>query len=267
MPGRGEYGKTCTFVSPARSTVASVLRERGLVLGREADDHVARQVELGGERLEPAQVGRGRVAAAHRAQHAVVARLQRHVEMARGGRRLAQRGDELVAHVVDLDRAEPQAVEPGRRAGLAHEPRQVVAGVAVAEAAEVDPGEDDLAVALLDAAADLAEHRVGAPAARRAAHERDHAEVAGERAAVLDLHERANAVEPRVGLDAADRADVAGDERRRLLGAPRDDGDVRRQARERVPREVRGAAGHVDARRACAPRARQPCGSSRPPRS
>ena len=70
-------------------------RERGLVLGREADDHVGRQVELAGERLEPAQVGRGRVAAAHRAQDAVVARLERDVEVPRGGRRLAQRRDEL----------------------------------------------------------------------------------------------------------------------------------------------------------------------------
>ena len=122
--------------------------ERGVVLGREADDHVAREVELAGERLEPAQVRRGRVAAAHRAQDAVVAGLERHVQVPADGRRLAQRGDELVVDVVDLDRAEPQPLEPGRRARLADEPRQVVAGVAVAEAAEVDPGEDDLAVAL-----------------------------------------------------------------------------------------------------------------------
>ena len=100
---------------------------------------------------------------------------------------------------------------PGSRAGLADEPRQRVAGLAVAEAAEVDAGEDDLAVALRDAALDLAEHRVGAAAARRPADERDHAEGAREAAAVLDLHERARPVEPRVGLDAADRADVAGD--------------------------------------------------------
>ena len=202
--------------------------ERGVVLGREADDHVARQVELAGERLEAAEVGVRRVAAAHRAQDAVVAGLERDVQVLRSGRRLAQRGDERVVHVVDLDRAEPQPLETRRGADLAHEARQVVAGVAVAEAAEVDPREDDLAVALLDAAAHLAQHRVRAAAARRAANERDHAEVARERAAVLDLHERAHAVEPRVGLHAADRADVACDERGRLLGALRDDRDVRR---------------------------------------
>ena len=129
--------------------------------------------------------------------------------------------------MVDLDRAEPQPLEPRRRARLADEPRQVVAGGAVAEAAEVDAGEHDLAMALRDAALDLGEHRSGAAAARGAAHERDDAEVARERAAVLDLHERANAIEARVGLDAADRADVAGDERGGLLASLRDDDDVR----------------------------------------
>ena len=134
-------------------------RERGVVLGREADDHVAREVELAGERLEPAQVRVDGVAAPHRAQDAVVAGLERDVQVARDGRRLAQRGDERVVDVVDLDRAEPQPLEPGRRAGLADEPRQVVAGGAVAEAAEVDAGEHDLAVALRDAAPDLARAR------------------------------------------------------------------------------------------------------------
>ena len=56
-------------------------RERALVLGREADDHVARQVELLLQRREPAQVRRDGVAAAHRAEDGVVAGLQRHVQM------------------------------------------------------------------------------------------------------------------------------------------------------------------------------------------
>ena len=68
-------------------------------------------------------------------------------------RRLAQRGDELLVHVVHLDRGEPQPREPGVAPDLAHEPRQVEAGLAVAVAAEVDAGEDDLAVTLLDPAA------------------------------------------------------------------------------------------------------------------
>ena len=63
---------------------------------------------------------------------------------------------------------------------------------------------------------------------------------------VLDLHERADAVETHLVVDAADRADVAGDERGRLLRAPGDDDDVVRHLRERV-REVRAATRDVDA--------------------
>ena len=149
-----------------------------------------------------------------------------------------------VVDVVDLDRREPQALETRRRARRADEARQVVAGVAVAVAAEVDPGQDDLTVALRDPARDLVQHRVRAAAARRAAHERDDAEVARERAAVLHLHERAHAVEPRVRLHAADRADLAGDEGRRLLAPPRDDDDVLGQPGERRAREIGAAARH-----------------------
>src|SRR4029453_397234 len=94
-------------------------------------------------------------------------------------------------------------------AELAHEPRQVVARVAVAVAPEVDPREHDLAMALLDAPPHLTQHRLRRTAARGAAHLRDDAESAGEAAAVLHLHERADAVEPRVRLDAADPAPVA----------------------------------------------------------
>ena len=100
---------------------------------------------------------------------------------------------------------------------------------------------------LRDAPADLAEHRLGAAAARRAADERDHAEGARERAAVLDLDERPHPVEPRVRLHAADRAHVAGDGLDGLLDLARDDGDVRGQPGERRVREPGAASGHVDA--------------------
>ena len=121
VPGRGEYGKTCTFVSPAARIVSSVVANAPLVLGGEADDHVARQVELLLQRRQPPQVRGDRVAPAHRTQHAVVARLQRDVQMAAHRRRLAQRRDQRVVDVVDLDRREAQALEPGRRACRAHE--------------------------------------------------------------------------------------------------------------------------------------------------
>ena len=167
--------------------------------------------------------------------------------MAADDGRLAQRSDERVVHVVDLDRAQAEPFEPGRLPYGPHERREVVAGRAVAEASEVDAREHDLAVTLRDAPAYLAQHRLGGPAARRAAHERDHAEVARERAAVLDLHEGTHALDARVGLHAADRTDVAGDERRRLLARLRDHRHVRRQSRERVAAEIRAAAGEVDA--------------------
>ena len=94
--------------------------ERRVVLGREADDHVRGQVELL-ERLELAQVGRDRVAARHRLQHAVVARLERHVQVRPDDGRLAQRRDELVVDVVDLDRREAQALDALDRAGGANQ--------------------------------------------------------------------------------------------------------------------------------------------------
>ena len=244
------------MVSPACSTVRSVRANAASSSAGKPTITSLVRLNSRGQRLEASQERGDGVAAAHRVEDAVVAALQRHVEVPARDRRLAQRGDERVAHVVDLDRAEPEPGEPGDLPRLADEARQVVARLAVAEAAEVDPGQHDLAVALRDAAADLAEHGVGAAAARRAAHERDHAEVARERAAVLDLHEGAHAVEPGVGLDAADRADVAGDERGRVLAAAGDDRDVRGEAR-RTPRpQIGRAACQVDA----AVRARGPGG-------
>ena len=98
------------------------------------------------------------------------------MEVTADGRRLAERGDQRVVDVVDLDRREPQPLEKTNDdTGLAYKPRQVVAGVAVAVAAEIDAGEHDLAVALRDAAPDLDARTagVGGTAPRRAAHERD----------------------------------------------------------------------------------------------
>jgi hypothetical protein len=53
------------------------------------------------------KVARG-ISARHVAQHAVVAGLQRDVQVAADGRRLAQRVDELLVDVVDLDRRQAQ---------------------------------------------------------------------------------------------------------------------------------------------------------------
>ena len=92
VPGRGEYGKTCTFVIPARSTTSSVRSKRLLVLAGKADDHVGGEVEVR-ERLELREELGRRVAPPHRAEHAVVPGLQRNVEMwpRRKGSRAAPR--------------------------------------------------------------------------------------------------------------------------------------------------------------------------------
>src|SRR5215211_4702268 len=219
--------------------------ERELRLGGEADDYVRGQVEVV-ERLELAKVGRDVVAASHRLQNAVVARLQRDVQMLRDSRRLAQRLDQLRRDVVDLDRGEAQPLESRRGGDIANQARQREPGIAVAEAAEVDSGQDDLAMPLRDAAANLADHRLRAPAPRPAADERDDAEVARERAAVLDLDEGAHAFQARVSLDAADRADVAGDKLRGLVASAGHDDDVLRQVSKRLAVEVRAAARDVD---------------------
>ena len=137
--------------------------ERLFVLAREADDHVAREIEVG-ERSESAQK-RGRVVApAHCPQDAVVARLQRDVEVLPDDRRLAQSLDEVPVDVVDLDRRQPQPCQPGDLTHGANEAGQRAGGLAVPVAAEVDPGQHDFSMALLDALPDLPQDRRGAPA-------------------------------------------------------------------------------------------------------
>src|SRR2546430_343966 len=111
--------------------------------------------------------------------------------------------------MVDLDRREAEPLEPGHGADLAHQSRQCTTGHAVPIAPEVDAREDNLPVSVRDAPPHLVEHRGRGPTARRTADERDHAKVAREAAAVLDLHERAHAVEPSISLYAADRTHAA----------------------------------------------------------
>ena len=162
---------------------------------------------------------------------------------ARDRRRLAHRRLELGADVVDLERRQAQTCPWTAPASRTSPPAST--DLAIAVAAEVDAGQNDLAVALGDApptsASTACARRLGSRrgrAARRRSCSRS--------CTVLDLHERTDAVETHLVVDAADRADVAGDERGRLLRAPGDDDDVGRHVRERV-REVRAATGDVDA--------------------
>ena len=76
--------------------------------------------------------------------------------MGRDRGRLAHRCEQVLAEVVDLDRGEAEPLEPRGCADLANEAWKVEAGGAVPVAPEVDPGEDDFPVPLLDSSADLA---------------------------------------------------------------------------------------------------------------
>ena len=220
--------------------------EGRLVLAGKADDDVGGEVESVGE-AGSAQERSPVVAPPHGLENPIVARLQWDVEVPADRWRLAKRRDEPLAHVVHLDRRETEPCQAGRGAGLAHEPRQVVTRGAIPVAAEVDAGEDDLAVTLANAARDLSQHAAGRAAPRGSTHLRDHAERAREAAAVLHLDEGADAVEASFCLDARDRADVACHRRGRVLARPGDYDDVVRQPGERVLGKVRRAAGDVDA--------------------
>src|SRR5205085_1569682 len=146
--------------------------EGGLVFVREADYHVTREVEVA-QRRQATEERRGVVAAAHRPQNVVVAGLKRDVQVASEDRRLPQRLDELRRQVIDLDRGEPQPGQALDPADGADEAGQREAGLPVAVAAEVDAGQDNLLVALADAATNLAQDRRGAAAPRGPADERD----------------------------------------------------------------------------------------------
>ena len=121
--------------------------KRVLVLGREADDDVRREVEVV-QGLELGEELGSRVAALHRLQHGVVSGLERNVEMTGHRPGLAERRHELIGHVVDLDRREPQSLHAGDRPGLADKACERVPLLTIAEAAEVDACENDLRMPL-----------------------------------------------------------------------------------------------------------------------
>ena len=116
-PGRGEYGKTCTFVIPARATTSSVRSNAASSSpGKPTITSVVRLKSVSGP--TPAQVRRRPCSAGP----SRAGRRRRPTGAARAGarddgRRLAQRRDELVVDVVDLDRgqAQPREARASRR--------------------------------------------------------------------------------------------------------------------------------------------------------
>ena len=86
------------------------------------------------------------VGTAHGREHAVVGRLQRHVQVA-GDQRLAERVEQVGGEVTRLDRRQAQAAQLGQLHQAADQAGQVVAARRVAVGADVDAGEHDLAAA------------------------------------------------------------------------------------------------------------------------
>ena len=170
------------------------------------------------------------------------------MQMRGDGRRLAHRRNEILAQVVDLDRGEAETCETRRPTGGSDELGEVETRFPIAIAAEIDPGQDDFTVSLLDPALNLGEHRARRAATGSSAHLRDDAEPAREAAAVLNLDESPYPVEPDARPDAADGSDVASDELRRPLTCHRNNRHVRGEPVE-GSREPRAAARHVDAGR------------------
>ena len=128
VPGRAEYRKTWR---PARSiarTNADVVRERRVVLGREAGDDVGVDGDAGDRRpgaLDDARVVRGQVPAAHAPEHAVVARLERQVEVRQRPRRAVDPGrEQVVVDVLGLDRAQADPLDVRLGEDPAHEARR-----------------------------------------------------------------------------------------------------------------------------------------------
>ena len=135
---------------------------RRVVLGREADDRVRVDRDPGECLADPPDdrrvVGR-QVAPAHPPEHAVVARLERQVDVRHRPRRaVGPDAEQLVVDVLRLDRRDPDPLD----LGLVEDPpdeageRQRGPAVGAAEAAlrpaavvgpDVDPGQDDLAMA------------------------------------------------------------------------------------------------------------------------
>ena len=169
--------------------------EAGVVLAGEARDQVGPDGRVGQELADHREtLARQRpvVAAAHAGEHAVVGRLQRHVQVvadARLGRHDAQ---ERLAHLVRVDRGEAQARHDALLGDRGHQPGKVDPRLQVlAVAAEVHARQDDLLEALLGQRLDLGEHGARRKAAARAARHRHDAEGAEEVAALLHLQESA----------------------------------------------------------------------------
>ena len=203
-------------------------REAVVVFAGEPDDQVGRQGEAGQAAaggVDGCAVLRPGVGPPHGGQHAVVGRLQGHVQVARD-ERVGERLEQVGGEVRGLDRRQPQAGEAGQLEQAEHE-RGEVGAVGVTVGADVDARQHDLAAASGERVARLGYGRIGGQAPRCAAGQAHRAVRAAPGAAVLDFERKARAVAlagsaPRVGERRgaeSPREAAAGRERRRTPAA------------------------------------------------
>ena len=148
VPGRGEYGKTCTFVRPAARTVASVVANaRSSSAGKPT---ITSLVRLNSSCSGASGAGTSRPCSGGPSR---AARRRRPIAGGRagGGSPSASRAAPAISAsstwLISIDerrRRSSPGVSPAARTSL----RQVEACGAVAVAAEVDAGEHDLAMSL-----------------------------------------------------------------------------------------------------------------------
>ena len=194
VPGRGENGKTCRWVSPQSSTIASEFSNiASLSVGKPAmrsapnttSGRSRRTVSVNADRIA------ARMAPLHALQDHVVARLQRQMEVRHEPLLLGDRADQRVVGLDRIDRGEAQPLE------LRHVAEDGADQLAEARPArqvgavggDVDAGQDDFAIAVRDELADLLDDRAHRHRARIAAAIGDDAEGAAVVAAVLHLDE------------------------------------------------------------------------------
>ena len=201
-------GKHVAVGDRARLDEAQRALEGVVVLAREAGDEI-RADGGGGEQLadhrQPLGGERRVVPPAHARQHAVVARLQRHVEMRADRRRRGHPPHQRLAHLVRIDRGQADAREPALLDQRVDQPDEIERRVEiVSPAAEMDAGEDHLAEAARGEGVELGENRARRQAPAAPAGERHDAERAEQVAAFLDLQEGARLAVERAGTEGLD---------------------------------------------------------------
>ena len=183
----------------------------GLVpLAREPRDQVGADGGVGQQRTNHRQAFAREpavVAPPHAREHAVVGGLERHVQVVTHGRRVGHHPQEQLAHLVRVDRRQPEPRHERLLGDRGHEPGEVDGRVEVVSVAtEVHAGEDDLLEALRGERRHFGQHHARRQAPAGPARHRHDAERAEEVAALLHLQERARLPREAARAHGRDRA-------------------------------------------------------------